>query len=349
MRDGGPVPPRAHGDGRPAARAQRLRQALRRRARRSRCSSCSTRCCRATTRSRSPPTSSSAAPTRPSTCMLGRDVQRAYGMPEQSVLTMPILPGDRRHREDVEVARQPHRRHRPARGDVRPHACACPTRPCRRGSTLLAIERAAAGHRRRATPSAPWRGRSSRASTARRRRRPPRRDFDRLLRRARGPRRGRPTTSSSVDGRDRPPAGGGRRRLRALPLRGAAAASPRAASGSTARRWAPTTSTSPPSGSTAPSCRSASASSRGSASPDRPRRRPGGLSSRTPASRRGRASPIRRWLSCPARRSEHRARSRRAVRRPRRRCYTGRPALGLRSCGRLSKKEAPSRAGRDGL
>ena len=50
---------------------------------RSRCSSCSTRCCRATTRSRSRPTSSSAAPTRPSTCCSGRDVQRAYGQPEQ--------------------------------------------------------------------------------------------------------------------------------------------------------------------------------------------------------------------------------------------------------------------------
>ena len=38
---------------------------------RSRCSSCSTRCCRATTRWRSTPTSSSAAPTRSSTCCSG--------------------------------------------------------------------------------------------------------------------------------------------------------------------------------------------------------------------------------------------------------------------------------------
>ena len=37
--------------------------------------------------------------------LLGRDVQRAYGEPEQVVLTMPILPGTRRRREDVEVAR----------------------------------------------------------------------------------------------------------------------------------------------------------------------------------------------------------------------------------------------------
>ena len=71
--------------------------------------------------------------------MLGRDVQRAYGMPEQSVLTMPILAGDRRHREDVQVAGQPHRRHRPARGDVRPHAA-----PARRGHARLVR---AAGHR----------------------------------------------------------------------------------------------------------------------------------------------------------------------------------------------------------
>ena len=28
--------------------------------------------------------------------LLGRDVQRAYGQPEQVVLTMPILPGHRR-------------------------------------------------------------------------------------------------------------------------------------------------------------------------------------------------------------------------------------------------------------
>ena len=52
--------------------------------------------CRATTRSPCAPTSSSAAPTRRSTCCSARDIQRAYGQPEQVVLTMPILPGRRR-------------------------------------------------------------------------------------------------------------------------------------------------------------------------------------------------------------------------------------------------------------
>ncbi len=61
--------PRLHppDDGRPAARARRLRPPLRRAASRSACPSSSTRCCRASTRSRSAPTSSSAAPTRRST------------------------------------------------------------------------------------------------------------------------------------------------------------------------------------------------------------------------------------------------------------------------------------------
>ena len=60
--------------------------------------------------------------------LLGRDVQRAYGKPEQAVLTMPILPGHGRVREDVEVAGQPHRRDRAAGGDVRQDDVACPTR-----------------------------------------------------------------------------------------------------------------------------------------------------------------------------------------------------------------------------
>ena len=53
--------------------------------------------------------------------LLGRDIQRAYGQPEQGVLTMPLLLGHRRRREDVEVAGQPDRRDRSARRDLRPH------------------------------------------------------------------------------------------------------------------------------------------------------------------------------------------------------------------------------------
>ena len=48
--DGRPLPPRAHGDARARDRARRLLEAARARTSRSHCSSCSTRCCRATTR-----------------------------------------------------------------------------------------------------------------------------------------------------------------------------------------------------------------------------------------------------------------------------------------------------------
>ena len=63
---------------------------------RSRRWSCSTRCCRATTRWRSTPTSSSAARDQKFNLLFGRDVQASYGRPPQSILTMPILPGHRR-------------------------------------------------------------------------------------------------------------------------------------------------------------------------------------------------------------------------------------------------------------
>ena len=92
MADGRPVPPRAHVHRRPAARARRLRQALRRR--------------RADHHPRAP------LPAAPGlrlggdrsdvelggtdqkfNLLLGRDIQQAYGVPPQSILTMPILPG----------------------------------------------------------------------------------------------------------------------------------------------------------------------------------------------------------------------------------------------------------------
>ena len=87
MRDGGALPPGAHDDRRPDARARRLRQALRRARADLDPRAALSAACRATTRSRCAPTSSSAAPTRPSTCCSARDVQRAYGQPEQAVLT----------------------------------------------------------------------------------------------------------------------------------------------------------------------------------------------------------------------------------------------------------------------
>ena len=60
---------------------------------RSRRSSCSTRCSRATTRWRSRPTSSSGAPTRSSTCCSAATSRTRSASPPQSVMTMPILPG----------------------------------------------------------------------------------------------------------------------------------------------------------------------------------------------------------------------------------------------------------------
>ena len=51
--------------------------------------------------------------------LLGRDIQRAYGLPEQAILTMPILVGTDGQPQDEQVAGQPDRDHRPAAGDVR--------------------------------------------------------------------------------------------------------------------------------------------------------------------------------------------------------------------------------------
>ena len=101
--------------------------------------------------------------------LLARDVQRAYGQPEQCVLTMPILPGRRRRGEDVEVAwattsASPRRRARCTGA-----RCRCPTRRWTRGSrcSRSSARRPAP---RRATPSTRSRGRWWSASTAPRRR-----------------------------------------------------------------------------------------------------------------------------------------------------------------------------------
>ena len=66
--------------------------------------------------------------------LLGRDIQRAYDVPEQAILTMPLAAGDRRRAEDGEVAGQLHRRHRAARGDLRQDA-EHPRRRARRSGT----------------------------------------------------------------------------------------------------------------------------------------------------------------------------------------------------------------------
>ena len=61
--------------------------------RRSRCSSCCTRCCRATTRSPSSADVELGGTDQKFNLLLGRDIQRAYGQPEQVILTMPLLTG----------------------------------------------------------------------------------------------------------------------------------------------------------------------------------------------------------------------------------------------------------------
>ena len=166
------------GDGRAAAGARRLHASGWRRTSRSPCSSCSTRSCRATTRSRSAPTSSSGGPTRSSTCCFGRDVQRAHGQPEQSVITMPILPGldgERRMSKSlgnyVGVTDAPE--------EMFGKLMSIPD------SVDAHLLRAAAGRRARpagppSRPSALWRAGSSTASTARAPARAPRRRFDRV-------------------------------------------------------------------------------------------------------------------------------------------------------------------------
>ena len=132
---------------------------------RSRCWSCSTRSCRATTRSRSGPTSSSAAPTRPSTCSWAARCRPRYGQPPQVVLTVPLLNGHRRRAQDVEVLGNQIGITDAAGGHVRQDAARSPT------SELDVLVRAAARRAApgrawaRATPSARSRARSSSAST----------------------------------------------------------------------------------------------------------------------------------------------------------------------------------------
>ena len=133
--DGGPVPARAHVHRGPDPRARRLRQALLRPAARSRSSSCSTRCSRATTRWPCARTWSSAAPTRSSTSCSRATSSRPTGCAPQSVLTMPILPGHRRRAEDVQVARELRGRGRAARRGVRQAHAASRTPPCRSTTT----------------------------------------------------------------------------------------------------------------------------------------------------------------------------------------------------------------------
>ncbi len=102
--------------------------------------------------------------------LLGRDIQRAYGKPEQAILTMPILVGTDGRRKMSKSLGQPDRDHRRAAGDVRQD-----DGDPRRGDGRVLP--AAAWHEPRpgrlataATPSARSRASSSRGCTPRRRR-----------------------------------------------------------------------------------------------------------------------------------------------------------------------------------
>ena len=132
--------------------------------------------------------------------LLGRDVQRAFGGPRAGRPDGPDPARPRRGREDVEVAREPHRRHRPAAGDVRAGDVVA-----RRGDAdLVRAPRPAAragGRVARARPSAPSRAGSSSASGAGRRPRTPRSTSTASSSATRRPRRcprspSRPTTGT---------------------------------------------------------------------------------------------------------------------------------------------------------
>ena len=271
MRDGGALPPRAHDDRRPAARARRLRQALRRARSRSRSSSCSIRCMQGYDSVAVRADVELGGTDQKFNLLLGRDVQRAYGEPEQVVLTMPILPGHRRR-----ARRCRSRWATTSASPRRPRRCTGKTlRAARRRRwptwyALLLGEPPAGGHvaaRRQARA----RARARRALP--RRRRPPQaaeEHFDRVFVAARGARGDR---GARVRRRRRrgPPAGAASPTPSGCRARRRGGCWPRAASGSTASRWRPRTSTSPPSASTGACCRSASASSAASASAERRR------------------------------------------------------------------------------
>ncbi len=158
------------------------------RATRSRCSSCSTRCCRGTTRSRSRADVELGGTDQKFNLLLGREIQRAYGQPEQAILTMPLLVGvDGRRKmskslgNHIGVAE-------PARGDLRQDdehprrrrwatttgCCSAASPPegagaARRQARARPGDRGVASHRPRppARPRANWTASSSHRAPAR--------------------------------------------------------------------------------------------------------------------------------------------------------------------------------------
>ena len=169
--------------------------------------------------------------------LLARDVQRAYGVPEQSILTVPILPGidgtekmSKSLGNHVGVAEAPE--------EVYGRTLSLPDEAMDTWFRLLAVDRPRR-RRPRATPSARSRAPSSSASTAPRRRARRRSTSTACTSATRRPTRcpswrSRRATGPSTCRRCSPTASASRARRRG-------GCSPRAASSSTARRSAPTT------------------------------------------------------------------------------------------------------------
>ena len=142
--------------GRAAARAGRLRPPAPRAPADLAGRSSSTRCCRASTRSRSASDVELGGTDQTFNNLMGRDLQRAHGQPPQAVLTVPLLVGTRRRGEDEQVARQLDRHRRAGRRAVRQADVASRTpligtyarlrhRPASRGSRIRSTGRSAAG------------------------------------------------------------------------------------------------------------------------------------------------------------------------------------------------------------
>ena len=92
------------------ARTRRLLTSATRTASRSRFTSSSTRSCRATTRSRCSADVELGGTDQKFNLLVGRQLQEAYGQEPQIVLDDAAARGSRRRAEDVEIARQLHRR-----------------------------------------------------------------------------------------------------------------------------------------------------------------------------------------------------------------------------------------------
>ena len=112
----------AHDHGRPAARARRLRQAVRRPRSRSRCSSCSYPLMQGYDSVAVNADVELGGTDQKFNLLLGRDIQRAYGKPEQVILTMPLLTGTDGERKMSKSFDNYIGVDRAARGDVRQDA-----------------------------------------------------------------------------------------------------------------------------------------------------------------------------------------------------------------------------------